>query len=68
VAILAVRLTMAKRTVTPLNDTAIRNAKPKEKGYTILDGNGLQLLIKTTSKKICVESLEESGKIDLGML
>lgn len=43
---------MAKRQVTPLSDTTIRNAKPKEKDYTLPDGNGLQLLIKTDGKKI----------------
>jgi hypothetical protein len=31
---------MAKRQVTPLNDTAIRNAKAKEKEYTLPDGFG----------------------------
>ena len=38
---------MAKRQVTPLTDTAIKNAKPKDKEYTLPDGNGLQLNIKT---------------------
>ena len=43
---------MANRRVLPLTDTEIRNAKPKEKDYTIPDGNGLQLLIKTDGKKV----------------
>jgi integrase len=43
---------MAKRQVTPLSDTAIKNAKPKEKEYTLPDGNGLQLLIKTDGRKV----------------
>jgi len=39
------------RLVTPLTDTKIKSAKPKvidgvKKSYTLLDGNGLQLLIK----------------------
>jgi len=37
---------------TPLTDTEIKNAKPKEKKYTLSDGNGLQLLIKPDGKKI----------------
>ena len=40
------------RVVTPLNDTQIKNAKPKEKNYTLSDGNGLQLLIKASSTKL----------------
>jgi len=40
------------RTVKPLNDKQIKNAKPKEKNYTLSDGNGLHLLIKPTGKKL----------------
>ena len=43
---------MANKKVTPLTDTEIKNAKPKEKKYTLPDGNGLQLLIKPDGKKI----------------
>ena len=43
---------MAKRQVTPLTDTAIKNAKPKDKEYTIPDGNGLQLNIKPDGRKV----------------
>lgn len=43
---------MAKRKVVPLSDTEIKNAKPREKEYTLPDGNGLQLLIKPDGKKI----------------
>lgn len=43
---------MANKKVTPLTDTEIKNAKPKEKEYTLPDGNGLQLLIKPDGKKI----------------
>lgn len=46
------RYIMANKKVTPLSDTDIRNAKPKEKDYTIADGNGLQLTIKADGKKI----------------
>jgi integrase len=40
------------RVVTPLIDTKIKNAKPKDKNYTLADGNGLQLLIKTSGSKL----------------
>ena len=43
---------MANKKVSPLTDTEIKNAKPKEKKYTLSDGNGLQLLIKPDGKKI----------------
>lgn len=38
--------------VTPLNDTQIRNAKPKDKDYTLTDGDGLALLIKDNGSKL----------------
>lgn len=38
--------------VKPLTDTQIKTAKPKEKDYTLSDGYGLYLLIKTTGSKI----------------
>ena len=34
----------------PLSDTAIRNAKPKEKQYKLSDEKGLYLLIKKAGK------------------
>lgn len=40
------------RTVTPLSDTKCEAAKPKEKDYTLFDGQGLFLLIKKTGSKI----------------
>lgn len=43
---------MANKKVTPLTDTAIKNAKPKEKEYTLPDGNGLQLVIKPDGRKV----------------
>ncbi|OCG38555.1 integrase domain-containing protein [Gilliamella sp. Gris1-4] len=38
--------------VKPLTDTQIKNAKSKEKDYTLSDGDGLYLLIKKTGSKI----------------
>ena len=35
-----------------LNDTKVKSFKSKDQNYTESDGNGLQLLIKTTSKKL----------------
>lgn len=39
------------RLTKPLTDTEIKNARPKEVEYTLHDGDGLQLLIKTSGKK-----------------
>lgn len=46
------RCKMANRKVAPLTDTQIKNAKAKEKDYTLSDGNGLQLVIKSDGRKI----------------
>lgn len=43
---------MANKKVAPLTDTEIKNAKPKEKDYTLSDGNGLQLVVKPDGRKI----------------
>lgn len=43
---------MANKKVVPLTDTAIKNAKPKEKEFTLPDGNGLQLNIKPDGRKV----------------
>jgi integrase len=40
------------RTVIPLNDTQLKNAKPKNKAYTLSDGQGLHLLIKPSGIKL----------------
>lgn len=40
------------RIPTQLSDTKIKNAKPKDKDYTLADGKGLHLLIKTSGVKI----------------
>lgn len=34
-----------------LTDMAIKWAKPKEKAYTLADGNGLSLLVETSGSK-----------------
>jgi len=34
------------RTTKPLSDTECRNARPREKDYSLFDGNGLHLLVK----------------------
>lgn len=39
------------RVTTPLNDTQIKNAKPKPKEYNLADGQGLALRIKTNGTK-----------------
>ena len=42
---------MARRT-TPLTDTEIKKAKPKEKEYSLCDGYGLLLRIKPNGSKL----------------
>ena len=44
---------MAK-TVTPLNNTQVKQAKPREKEYTLSDGDGLQLRVRPNGSKIWV--------------
>lgn len=39
------------RVITPLSDKQISNAKPKDKAYTMPDGQGLQLLISPDGRK-----------------
>lgn len=43
---------MANKKVSPLTDTEIKKAQPKEKEYTLPDGNGLQLVIKPDGRKV----------------
>jgi len=38
--------------VTPLNDTKIKQAKPKDKEYNLSDGNGLMLRVKPNGSKL----------------
>ncbi len=40
------------RTVEPLTDTKIRNAKPREKAYKLFDGGGLYLEVMTDGRKL----------------
>jgi hypothetical protein len=42
--------TVNRDTVTPLSDTACRQAKPKEKPYKLADVGGLYLLVNATGK------------------
>lgn len=53
---------MANKKVSPLTDTEIKSAKPKEKKYTLSDGNGLQLVIKPDGKKIWEIRFTVDGK------
>ena len=46
----------------PLTEIAIRNAKPREKNYTLSDGDGLLLLIKGTGAKSWVLRYWLDGK------
>lgn len=39
------------RTTVPLTDAACRNAKPKDKDYSLFDGQGLYLLVKANGVK-----------------
>lgn len=40
------------RITTPLTDTQIRTTKPQNKDYSLSDGNGLYLLVKSNGSKI----------------
>ncbi|RYY77805.1 MAG: DUF4102 domain-containing protein [Moraxellaceae bacterium] len=40
------------KVVKPLKDTEILNAKPREKDYTVFDGDGLLIVIQPNNKKI----------------
>jgi len=40
------------KTVAPLSDIQIKNAKPQDKDYTLTDGGGLYILIKKTGSKV----------------
>ncbi len=50
------------KTVAPLSDTQIKNAKPKDKDYTLTDGGGLYLLVKATGSKIWRLQYSVDGK------
>ena len=54
---------MAKRSIkNALSDTAIKAAKPKDRAFTMPDGNGLQLLIKPNGSKIWEVRYTVNGK------
>jgi len=40
------------RTTKPLTNTEVKQAKPKDKIYTLTDGSGLQLRIKPNGSKM----------------
>jgi hypothetical protein len=40
--------------ITPLSDTQVKQAKPKDKEYTLADGNGLQLRVRSNGSKLWV--------------
>jgi hypothetical protein len=40
------------RTTKPLTNTEVKQAKPKEKVYTLSDGGGLQLRVKPKGSKL----------------
>lgn len=40
------------RTVGPLTDTKIRNAKPRDKAYKVFDGGGLYIEIMPDGRKL----------------
>jgi integrase len=42
------------RTTTPLNDAQIKNAKPKEKEYSLANGGGLMLRVKPSGSKLWI--------------
>jgi integrase len=42
------------RTTTPLNDTQIKNAKPRDKEYSLADGGGLMLRVKPSGSKLWI--------------
>jgi hypothetical protein len=44
-------VTMPKK-VTPLNNTQIKQAKPKDKEYNLSDGDGLNLRVKPNGSKL----------------
>lgn len=42
------------RTTKPLNDTEVKNAKPKDKEYNLSDGRGLSLRVKPSGSKLWI--------------
>ncbi len=50
------------RTTLPINDTQIKNAKPKDKNYKLIDGQGLYILVKTNGSKLWRFNYKFDGK------
>ncbi|WP_081666689.1 integrase arm-type DNA-binding domain-containing protein [Laribacter hongkongensis] len=51
------------RTTVPLTDAACRNAKPKDRDYSLFDGQGLYLLVKTNGIKLWrMKYIKPNGK------
>jgi hypothetical protein len=50
-----------------LTDTAVRNAKPKEKLYKLTDGKGLYLLVNQAGKYWCIYFATFTGKPRCGL-
>ena len=50
------------RTTLPINDTQIKNAKPKDKNYKLIDGQGLYVLVKTNGSKLWRFNYKFDGK------
>ena len=49
--------------VAPLSDTQIKNAKPREKPYSLFDGGGMYLEVMPTGSKIwCLNYRQANGK------
>ncbi|PJR55105.1 integrase [Klebsiella sp. G-Nf4] len=45
------RYTNGRRTIMALTDTKVRSAKPEEKEYSLVDGDGMSLLVKPNGSK-----------------
>ncbi|HOI83372.1 MAG TPA: tyrosine-type recombinase/integrase, partial [Campylobacterales bacterium] len=50
------------KTVAPLNDTQVKNAKPREKDYLLSDGSGLYLNVKSIGSKVWTIRYTFNGK------
>ncbi len=46
------RDTNGRKTIMALTDTKVRSAKPEEKEYSLVDGDGMSLLVKLSVQSI----------------
>ena len=46
------RDTNGRKTIMALTDTKVRSAKPEEKEYSLVDGDGMSLLVKLSVRSI----------------